>query len=89
MAQNDESRLRINRSASDYALHAGQILERLLMDGGIENAQAAGESIVAVCHVAAAVKPKLVEEVIRRLMENSDGRADGKKANDPSVRRAA
>jgi hypothetical protein len=92
MSQNDERRLLINLSASDYAFHAGQTFARLLVDRAFENVRIAGESVVTVQHVAAVMNLEFVEEVIRRLAETSDGRAHGKKTDEgdsPDCRKAA
>jgi hypothetical protein len=70
-------RVLVDVGASDFAFRASQLLERLLLDHGIQVACQAGSSIVAAEHVESCLDHALFDELLKRVRENSDGGTRG------------
>jgi len=63
--------------ASDLAFRVGQLVERLLVDRGIELARESGSPIVTAEHVESCLDQVLVDPLLRRVRESSHGGTAG------------
>jgi hypothetical protein len=63
----------VDVGASSFAFRASQLLERLLLDGGIELARRSGASIVTEEHVESCLDDALFDRFLKRVRESPDG----------------
>ncbi len=79
----------VDRGASNLAFRAGQLVESLLVDRGIELARKSGSSIVTAEHVESCLDQVLFDHLLRRVRENSHGGTAGEERVDNGESREA
>ena len=67
----------VDARASDFAFRAGQLLERLLLDGGMELACRSGSSIVTAEHVESSLDDAFFGRFLERVRESPDAGTAG------------
>ena len=67
----------VDSHASNLAFRAGQLVERLLVDRGIELAGNSGSLIVTAEHVESCLDQVLFDNLLRRVKESSHGGTTG------------
>ncbi len=60
-------RVLLDAGASDFAFHAGQLVERILLERGVEVARQAGTSVATVDHIQSGVDGALLDQLRERL----------------------
>ncbi len=73
----------VDVSASSFAFRAGQLLERLLLDSGIELARQSGTPIVTAEHVESCLNDDaLFDQFQERVRESPDDPTAGEREDD-------
>ncbi len=72
-----DERILVSVGASTFAFHAGQLVERLLLDRSVQLAHESGSPIAKVEHVLSSLDHVLFDQVLRQLTESSDGGTAG------------
>ncbi len=67
----------VDSGASILAFRAGQLIESLLVDRGIELARKSGSSIVTAEYVESCLDQVLFDHLLRRVRESSHGETAG------------
>ncbi len=80
----------VDSDASNLAFRAGQLVESLLVDRGIELARRSGSSIVTAEYVESCLDQVLFDHLLRRVRESSHGGTAGdERVGSPESREAA
>ena len=80
----------VGAGAGNSAFRAGQLVERLLLDHGIEQASQSGASIVTAEHVESCLDHALFDHLSRRVREICHGGTAGEeRVRDGESREAA
>lgn len=75
--------------ASNLAFRVGQLVERLLVDRGIELARESGSLTVSADHVESCLDQALFDHLLRRVRESSHGGTTGEGVGNGESREAA
>jgi hypothetical protein len=67
----------VGSEASDFAFRVGQLVERLLVERGVELAGESGSSTVTAEDVESCLDQALFDHLLRRVRETSHGGAAG------------
>ncbi len=70
-------RVLLDAGASDLAFHAGQLVEEILVERGVEVARQAGTSVVTVDHLQSCIDVALLDQLRQRLGNRLDGNQAG------------
>ena len=80
MSSTVDDRVVVDLRASNFAFRASQMVERLLLDRGLEIARQSGSSIVTADHVGSCLDHVLLDQVLERMRESSHDETAGEGA---------
>jgi hypothetical protein len=82
-------RVVVDVRASTFAFRAGQLVEQLLLDRGLELARQSGCSVVTAEHVASCLSPTLFDQLLEQARGISHGGTGGGGESSNGDRQAA